>query len=69
MARFVEIRMFRHWFIEPFTEMELAEVKRLAEQALTLEPNLAAAHIALGTYYYYGYRRYEEALAEFARAV
>jgi TolB-like protein/class 3 adenylate cyclase len=69
MARFVEVRMFRHWFIEPFTEMELAEVKRLAEQALTLEPNLAAAHIALGTYYYYGYRRYEEGLAEFARAV
>ncbi|HEX4667236.1 MAG TPA: tetratricopeptide repeat protein [Chthoniobacterales bacterium] len=69
MARLVEIRMLRHWFIEPFTENELAEVKKVAKHALTLQPNLAAAHIALGTYYYYGYRKYHEALAEFARAV
>jgi TolB-like protein/Tfp pilus assembly protein PilF len=69
MARLVECRMLRHWFIEPFTAAELAEVKGLAEHALTLEPNLAHAHIALGTYYYYGYRQYDRALTEFARAV
>ena len=69
IARLVRIRMLRSWFIESFTEAQLAEVKALAERALTLQPNLAEAHIALGTYYYYGYRQYEEALTEFSRAV
>ena len=69
MARLVECRMLRHWFAESFTEADLADVKNLAERALKLEPTLAEGHIALGTYYYYGYRQYEQALAEFARAV
>ena len=41
----------------------------MAERALALQPNLPEAHIALGTVYYYGYRQYDEALAEFTRAV
>jgi TolB-like protein/Tfp pilus assembly protein PilF len=69
IARLVRIRMLRSWFIEPFTEAQLAEVKALAEHALTLQPNLSEAHIALGTYYYYGFRQYEEALTEFSRAL
>jgi TolB-like protein/class 3 adenylate cyclase/regulator of sirC expression with transglutaminase-like and TPR domain len=68
-ARLVEARMLRHWFIEPFNESELPEIKRMAERALALQPNLPEAHIALGTVYYYGYRQYEQALAEFSRAV
>jgi len=69
MARLVEAQMLRHWFIEPFNESELPEIKSMAERALTLQPNLPEAHIALGTVYYYGYRQYEQALAEFSRAV
>jgi TolB-like protein/class 3 adenylate cyclase/Tfp pilus assembly protein PilF len=69
MARLVEIRMLRHWFIDPFNEAELPEIKKVAERALALQPSLPEAHVALGTFYYYGYRRYEEALAEFSRAV
>ncbi len=69
MARMVEARMLRHWFIEPFNESELPEIKSMAERALALQPNLPEAHIALGTVYYYGYRQYEQALAEFSRAV
>ena len=69
MARLVEIRMLRHWFIDPFNENELPEIRTLAERTVTLQPNLADAHIALGTYYYYGYRQYEQALVEFSRAV
>ena len=41
----------------------------MAERALTLQPNLSEAHVALGTVYYYGYRQYEQALTEFSRAV
>ena len=48
MARLVESRMFRRWFLSSLTEAELPEVKSMAEQALALAPNLAEAHIALG---------------------
>jgi len=68
-ARLVECRMSRHWFIESFTEAELAEVKQMADHALVLAPDLAEAHVALGIFYYYGYRQYDQALAEFQRAI
>jgi TolB-like protein/Tfp pilus assembly protein PilF len=68
-ARLVECRMSRHWFIESFTEAELAEVKQMADRALVLAPDLAEAHVALGVFYYYGYRQYDQALAEFQRAI
>ena len=69
MAHLVEARMLRHWFIGPFNESEMPEIKSMAEHALALQPNLPEAHIALGTVYYYGYRQYEQALTEFSRAV
>src|SRR6476659_3887170 len=69
IARLVEARMQRHWFVESFTEAELAQVRQLAERALALAPELAEAHVARGIFYYYGYRAYEQALAEFERAV
>jgi TolB-like protein/Flp pilus assembly protein TadD len=67
-ARLVECRMSRHWFIESFTEAELAEVKEMADHALVLAPDLAEAHVALGIFYYYGHREYNQALSEFQRA-
>ena len=41
----------------------------MAKQALTLAPDLAEAHVALGVFHYYGFREYEPALAEFQRAI
>ena len=41
----------------------------MAEHALVLAPDLAEAHVALGIFYYYGYRQYDQALAEFQRAI
>ncbi len=69
MARLVQNRMQRHWFVEQMSEAELAEVRRTAERALALAPNLAAAHVALGQFHYHGSRDYEPALAEFGRAI
>jgi TolB-like protein/class 3 adenylate cyclase/Tfp pilus assembly protein PilF len=68
-ARLVESRMNRHWFVTRLSETELAKVKSLAEHALALGPNLAAAHLALGNFYYLGYRQYDQALQEFQRAL
>jgi TolB-like protein/Tfp pilus assembly protein PilF len=69
MARLTESRLSQHWFVETFTEPELAEVKKTVEHALALAPDLAQAHVAHGLFYYYGYRQYEQALAEFGRAL
>jgi TolB-like protein/Tfp pilus assembly protein PilF len=68
-ARLADSRIFRHWFVTSFNETELAEVKEIADHALALAPNLAEAHIALGNFYYYGKRQYDEALNEFRRAL
>ena len=69
MARLVRNRMDRHWFFEQMTDAELGQVRSVAEHALALAPNLAEAHVALGTFFYHGYRQYEQALTEFERAV
>jgi len=69
MARLAECRLNQHWFVETFNESELAEVKRTAEHALALAPDLAETHVSQGLFYYYGYRQYEQALAEFGRAL
>jgi TolB-like protein/Tfp pilus assembly protein PilF len=69
MARLVRNRMDRHWFFEQMTDAELAQVRSVAEHAIVLAPNLAEAHVALGDFYYHGYRQYEQALAEFERAL
>jgi serine/threonine-protein kinase len=50
-------------------DAELAEVRGMAEHAIALAPNLAEAHVALGNFFYHGYRQYEQALAEFERAL
>jgi TolB-like protein/Tfp pilus assembly protein PilF len=69
MARLVKNRLERHWFFEQMSDAELAQVRGLAEHALALAPNLAEAHVALGNFYYHGHRQYEQALAEFDRAL
>jgi TolB-like protein/Tfp pilus assembly protein PilF len=69
MARLVENRMEIHWFFGQLSEAELGEVRSMAERALALAPNLAEVHVALGDFYYHGYRQYEPALTEFERAL
>ena len=69
MARLAVCRMRRHWLAESATESELIEIGKIAKDALTLAPNLADAHVALGVFHYYGFRDYEPALAEFKRAI
>src|SRR5437016_3126709 len=69
MARLVQNRISYHWFVEQMSEAELTQVRTIAEQAVALAPNLAQVHVALGQFYYHGYRQSEQALAEFERAL
>jgi len=47
-AELARSRLSRHWFVSPFTETELEEVKSLIGRALALAPNSPEAHSALG---------------------
>lgn len=47
---------------------QLAKAKRAVDEGLKLNPNSPEARIALGIYYYYGFRDYERALVEFKAA-
>src|SRR5579864_3490335 len=70
-ARLAESRIFRDWFVARLipSDPALTEIKSLADRALALAPNLAEAHIALGSFYYYVKLQYEGALKEFGRAL
>jgi len=50
------------------TEERLQLAKEAADKALELQPDLPEARLALGYYYYWGYREYDRALKEFAIA-
>jgi serine/threonine-protein kinase len=51
-----------------FTPERLEKAKASADRALALQPNLPEAHLALGWYFYFGFRDYDRALEEFERA-
>jgi serine/threonine-protein kinase len=44
-------------------------VKSIIDRTLTLAPNLPQAHFALGLFFYWGHRQYEDALGEFNRTL
>jgi TolB-like protein/Flp pilus assembly protein TadD len=69
IAQLAICQLRRHWLTDPLSEAEVMEAGRLAKQAVTLAPDLAEAHVALGLFHYYGFREYEQALTEFQRAL
>jgi TolB-like protein/Flp pilus assembly protein TadD len=68
-AELARSRLSRHWFVSPLTPAELEEVKSLVDRALALAPGSPEAHFALGLFFYWGHRQYENALAEFNRTL
>ena len=68
-AELARSRLSRHWFVSPLAPAELEEVKSLIDRALVLAPNSPEAHFALGLFFYWGHRQYENALAEFNRTL
>jgi TolB-like protein/class 3 adenylate cyclase/Flp pilus assembly protein TadD len=65
MARRVESRSKRyHWGDAP-SETEVEELRKEAEHAVALAPDLAEAHLAMGLFYYYASFQFDRAVAEF----
>jgi TolB-like protein/cytochrome c-type biogenesis protein CcmH/NrfG len=68
-ARLAYSESYRHWFITNLTSAQLTEVKSNIDRALAIAPALPDAHLALGMFYYWGYRDYDSALRELDRTV
>jgi TolB-like protein/Flp pilus assembly protein TadD len=71
-ARLAYSELNRFWFITPssyLTSAEQVEIKSNIERALAIAPALPDAHLALGMFYYWGYRDYDPALREFDRTL
>src|SRR5690348_6260489 len=68
-ARLAFNQLERDWLATPLTAAQLATTKAYADRALAVAPNLPEAHLALGFYYYYGFRQYAAATIEFKRAL
>ena len=62
-------RLSRHWFVSPLTAQGLQEVRSIIDRALALAPDSPEPHFALGVFFYWGHRQYDEALAEFNRTL
>jgi TolB-like protein/Tfp pilus assembly protein PilF len=68
-AKLAYCELNRHWFGTRLTPTEFVEVKHSIDLALALAPDLPQAHLSLGFYYYWGFRRYDDAVVEFKRAL
>jgi TolB-like protein/Flp pilus assembly protein TadD len=67
---FAGLAWIGNWMYHTFdpTAARKEKARAAAEEALRLQPNLPEAHLALGFYYYYCERDYQNALREFAIA-
>jgi serine/threonine protein kinase/tetratricopeptide (TPR) repeat protein len=62
-------QLYRHWFVSHLAPRQLEEARLLCDRALALAPDSPQAHFALGIFFYWGQRRYDEAVREFKRAL
>jgi len=63
-ARLSEANTEYYWFNGDRSAERLKRAKAAVDKALELDPSLAAAHLALGVYYYHGFLDYDHALPE-----
>jgi TolB-like protein len=68
-AALAQDQLNRHWFSLALSDSEMADAKASLDRALALAPALPEAHLALGYYYYWGFRRYDEAIKEFEQVL
>jgi len=68
-ARLAYNQMAGHWFAKRLPPEQLEDVKATIDRALALAPELPDAHLALAYYYYWGFRRYDDATVEFRRTL
>jgi TolB-like protein/class 3 adenylate cyclase len=68
-ARLSRVHTTLYWFGIDTTARRRDLAKAAAETALRLQPDLAEGHLAMGMYFYQGFRDYERAMQEFSEAL
>jgi serine/threonine-protein kinase len=68
LAQLSRVHALMYWFYYDRSGQRLVDAKEAADSASKLEPDLPEAHLALGYYYYHGFRDYDQALEQFAIA-
>jgi TolB-like protein/Flp pilus assembly protein TadD len=56
------------WYRVDISDSRISMSKNAIDKAMELKPNNAVVRMALGTYYYHGFRDYGKALAEYTKA-
>ena len=64
-ARMSYLLSYLHWYNVDNSPRVVEDARAAAERALTLQPNLPEAHLAMGYVHYWCHRDYEAALKEF----
>jgi tetratricopeptide (TPR) repeat protein len=64
-AALANVHITTYWWAFDLDPARRERTRQAAETALRLDPASAEAHLAYGTYFYYGFRDYERALAEY----
>ena len=67
-AKLSYLESFSYWYGIDTSAQALQTARDAAERALTLQPGLPEAHLAMGYVHYWGHRDYAAALAEFGKA-
>ena len=67
-ARLAYNEIAEYWF-NKHADSELPAIKASADRALALAPSLPEAHLALGYYFYWGHRQYDDAIAQFQQVL
>ena len=68
-ARLAYNAIGRYWLINQVSESVLPAIKASADRALALAPDLPEAHLALGYFYYWGHRQYDDAISQFQQVL
>ncbi|HEX9614819.1 MAG TPA: protein kinase, partial [Bacteroidota bacterium] len=68
-ARLSIVHSNAYWFHFDRSEQRVLNSKRAAEAALRLDPNLALAHTAMGSYHYHGRLDYDQALKSYQKSM
>jgi TolB-like protein len=67
-ARLAYNAIAEYWFNKQ-ADSKLPAIKAAVDRALALAPNLPETHLALGYYYYWGHRQYDDAIAQFQQVL
>jgi TolB-like protein/Flp pilus assembly protein TadD len=63
-ARLAGCHLSQFWYLRDHSPERLEKSKKAIDEAFKIDPDMPEAHLALGTYYFWGFMNYSKALEE-----